>query len=81
MYDFLIIGGGAIGCALARELSRRGASVVVAERENDVCAEERHVTALICAARAFGKNAPVLAAYAATGEKMFRAYSAALGIP
>lgn len=81
MYDFLIIGGGATGCALARELSRCGASVVVAERENDVCAEERHVTALICAARAFGNGSPVLAAYAATGEKMFRAYSAALGIP
>lgn len=32
-YDVVVIGGGAIGCATARELARRGARVVVVERD------------------------------------------------
>ena len=81
MYDFLIIGGGVIGCALARELSRYNATVAVAEKENDVCALESRVPAAICAARSMGCGDPVAARYAALGEKMFRAYAAASDIP
>ena len=36
MYDFCIIGGGAVGCAVARELTRYKASVVVVEAALDV---------------------------------------------
>ena len=32
MYDVLVIGGGVIGCAIARELSRRSGRVCVVER-------------------------------------------------
>ncbi len=37
MYDVVIIGGGVIGCAIARELSRYQLSLCVVEREEDVC--------------------------------------------
>ena len=37
MYDVLIIGAGASGCAIARELSRYELSVCVVDRESDVC--------------------------------------------
>ena len=37
MYDVVIIGAGVSGCAIARELSRKKGSVLVVEREEDVC--------------------------------------------
>ncbi|MDW7659038.1 MAG: FAD-dependent oxidoreductase, partial [Bacillota bacterium] len=36
MYDVSIIGGGVIGCAIARELSRFRLSVVLLEKRSDV---------------------------------------------
>lgn len=38
-YDIIIIGGGVIGSAIARELSRYRLSVAVLEREGDVCTQ------------------------------------------
>ena len=37
MTDIIIIGAGVCGCAIARELSRKQASIVVVERAEDVC--------------------------------------------
>ena len=37
VYDVAIVGAGVSGCAIARELSRLEADVVVLEREEDVC--------------------------------------------
>ena len=37
MYDAIIIGGGVVGCAIARELSRYQLSVCLLERSEDVC--------------------------------------------
>ena len=37
MYDVIVIGAGAVGCACARELSRYKLSVCVIEKESDVC--------------------------------------------
>lgn len=36
-YDVIVIGAGVIGCAVARELSRYNAEILVIEREEDVC--------------------------------------------
>ena len=35
-YDVIVIGAGAVGCAIARELSRYELSVLVLEKECDV---------------------------------------------
>jgi glycerol-3-phosphate dehydrogenase len=37
MFDVIIIGAGVIGCAIARELSRYEANILVLEKESDVC--------------------------------------------
>lgn len=37
MYDVVIIGAGVSGCAIARELSRKKGSILVVERDEDVC--------------------------------------------
>lgn len=39
IYDFLIIGSGVVGSAIARELSRLDASICVLEKNSDVCFE------------------------------------------
>ena len=36
-YDFVIIGGGVVGCMLARWLSRYEGSVLLIEKEADIC--------------------------------------------
>ena len=36
-FDAVIIGGGVVGCAIARELSRYDLRACVVEREEDVC--------------------------------------------
>ena len=37
MVDIIIIGAGVSGCAIARELSRKNASILVVEKAEDVC--------------------------------------------
>ena len=37
MYDVIIIGAGVVGCAVARELSKYNAGVLVIEKNEDVC--------------------------------------------
>lgn len=38
MYDVVIIGGGVVGCSIARELSKYELTMCVLEKEEDVCA-------------------------------------------
>ena len=48
MYDVLIIGGGVVGCAAARELSRYDLSILLLEKTSDICAgQSRANTAII----------------------------------
>lgn len=37
MYDVIIIGGGVVGCAIARELSKQTRKIALLERASDVC--------------------------------------------
>ena len=39
LYDVLIIGGGVVGSAIARELSRWRLRIAVLEKESDVCTQ------------------------------------------
>ncbi|MBR6089266.1 MAG: FAD-dependent oxidoreductase, partial [Anaerolineaceae bacterium] len=47
-YDVIIIGGGVIGCAVARELSRYDLRIALLEKSADICAgQSRANTAII----------------------------------
>lgn len=37
MYDVIIIGGGVVGCAIARELSQYRLSIALLEKHSEVC--------------------------------------------
>lgn len=79
--DVLIIGGGVIGCAIARELTRHSLSVLILEKESDV--------AMHASSRNDGMIHPGIASHAGTlraemnvrGNAMYTALCKELSIP
>lgn len=81
MYDALIVGGGAVGCAVARWLSRYRLRICLAERGEDVCVGTSKANSAICHA---GFDAPVGSAKArfnVEGSRMMEALSLELDFP
>lgn len=81
MYDFCIIGGGVIGCAVARELTRYKADIVLVEAALDVCTGASGANSAIVHSGYDPEPGTLMAKYNKLGSRMFRAYSAALGVP
>ena len=81
MYDAVIIGGGAVGCAVARWLSRYRLRICLLERGEDVCMGTSKANSAICHA---GFDAPVGSAKArfnVEGSRMMEALSRQLDFP
>ena len=81
MYDAVIIGGGAVGCAVARWLSRYRLRICLLERSEDVCMGTSKANSAICHA---GFDAPVGSAKArfnVEGSRMMEALSRQLDFP
>lgn len=81
MVDYCIIGGGVIGCALARELSRYKTSVVLVEAGSDVCAKTSGANSGIVHAGYDAPEGTLKSYYNVLGAKMFRAYAKVLEVP
>lgn len=81
MYDVLIIGGGVIGCTLARELSRYDADIAVVEKENDVAMGTSKANSGIVHAGFDAKTGSNKAIYNVLGARMFEALSKELDFP
>lgn len=81
MYDAVVIGGGAVGCAVARYLSRYRLSICLVERGEDVCVGTSKANSAICHA---GFDAPVGSAKArfnVEGSRMMEGLSQELDFP
>ena len=81
MYDAVIIGGGAVGCAVARYLSRYRLDICLAERGEDVCVGTSKANSAICHA---GFDAPLGSAKArfnVEGSRMMEGLSRELDFP
>ncbi len=81
MYDAVIIGGGAVGCAVARYLSCYRLSICLVERGEDVCVGTSKANSAICHA---GFDAPVGSAKArfnVEGSRMMEGLSQELNFP
>lgn len=81
MYDAVIIGGGAVGCAVARYLSCYRLSICLVERGEDVCVGTSKANSAICHA---GFDAPVGSAKArfnVEGSQMMEGLSQELDFP
>ena len=70
MVDIIVIGAGVSGCAVARELSRRKASVLVVEREEDVCCGTSKANSAIVHAGYDAKNGSLMAKLNVQGSRM-----------
>ena len=81
MYDAVIIGGGAVGCAVARWLSRYRLDICLVERGEDVCVGTSKANSAICHA---GFDAPVGSAKArfnVEGSRMMEGLARELDFP
>ena len=81
MYDAVIIGGGAVGCAVARYLSRYRLDICLVERGEDVCVGTSKANSAICHA---GFDAPAGSAKArfnVEGSRMMEGLSRELDFP
>lgn len=81
MYDAVIVGGGAVGCAVARWLSRYRLRICLVERGEDVCVGTSKANSAICHA---GFDAPLGSAKArfnVEGSRMMEELSQQLDFP
>lgn len=82
MYDFLIIGGGIVGLATARELARRtGAKVAVVEKEDRLAAHQSGRNSGVIHSGIYYKPGTLKAELAARGNLAMVAYCRARRIP
>ena len=81
MYDVLIIGGGVIGCAVARKLSQYQGRFAVLERAEDVADGASKANSGIVHAGFDAKPGTKKAYYNVKGAKMYADLAAELGVP
>ena len=70
MVDIIVIGAGVCGCAIARELSRKKAGVLVVEREEDVCCGTSKANSAIVHAGYDAANGSLMAKLNVQGSRM-----------
>ena len=81
IYDVIIIGAGAVGCAIARQLSRYKLSVLVLEKECDVAYGTSGRMSGVVHAGFNNKVGSLMARLCVEGSKGFEAICSELGIP
>lgn len=71
MYDVLIIGGGVVGCAVARELSRYDLKILLVEKSVDICAGQSRANTAIIHGGYDAMPGTLKAKFNVEGNKMF----------
>ncbi len=80
MFDVAVIGGGVIGGAVLRELTKYNLSVCLLEKENDVCMGASKANSGIVHAGYDAPDRSLKARFNAEGCRMMPAYAAELGV-
>ena len=81
LYDSVIIGGGVIGCAVARELSRYEGNYLLVERNDDVCTGTSKANSAIVHAGFDAQNGSLMAKFNVVGNKMMDKVAKELDVP
>ena len=81
VFDIIIIGGGVIGSAVARELSRYDYKIAVLEKNPDVCCETSGRNSGVLHAGFNNKPGSLMARFCVEGNRMFEQLSKDLDIP
>lgn len=80
-YDILIVGGGAVGCAVARELSRYQVSVALVEQAPDVAAGASGRNSAVVHAGFNNRPGSLMAKLCVQGSQSFAALCRELDVP
>ena len=80
-FDILIIGGGAVGCAVARELARYDVSIALLEKEADVAAGASGRNSAVVHAGFNNKPGSLMAKLCVEGNRGFEAACRELDVP
>ncbi len=81
LYDVIVIGAGAVGCAIARELSRYRLSILVLEKECDVAYGTSGRNSAVVHAGFNNRTGSLMARLCVEGNKGFEQTAKILGIP
>ena len=81
MYDIVIIGAGVAGCAVARELSRYKADILVLEKSEDVCCGTSKANSAIVHAGFDAAEGSLMAKLNVAGNQMMEQLSKDLDFP
>jgi glycerol-3-phosphate dehydrogenase len=79
-YDVIIVGGGVVGCFIARALSRYRLRVLLLERESDVCSGTSKANSAIVHAGYDAKPGSLKAKLNVAGNRMYDQLCADLGV-
>jgi len=79
--DVLIIGGGIIGCAVARELSKYKLDILLIDKENDLAMQASGRCSGVVHSGAGLKKGTLKSWYCKTGNKMYDKLCSDLGVP
>lgn len=80
-YDVVIVGAGAVGCAVARELSRYSLTVAVLEKNADVAGETSGRNSAVVHAGFNNKTGSLMARLCVKGNQGFESVCRALDVP
>ena len=80
MFDAIVIGGGVIGGAILRELTKYDLSVCMLEKENDVCMGQSKANSGIVHAGFDAVQGSLKAKFNVLGNKMMAEYANELGV-
>ena len=81
MYDIIIIGAGVIGCAVARELSRYRANILVVDKNSDVCEGTSKANSAIVHSGYDAANGTLMAEFNVRGNAMMDELCRDLDVP
>ena len=81
MYDVVIIGGGVIGCAVARYLSAFQGKICLVEREEDVCCGSSKANSALIHAGFDARHGSLMARFNVRGSQMMPSLAKELDIP
>src|SRR5215208_5219937 len=80
-FDVAVVGAGAVGCAVARELTIRGARCALVEAGPDVGAGTSKANTAILHSGFDAKPGTIESRLVARGYELLKAYAAEVGIP
>ena len=80
-YDVIIIGGGVVGCAVARELSKYSLRIALLEKAADICAGQSKANTAIIHGGYDAKPGTKKAYYNVLGNDLFDTVCTELDVP